>query len=48
MYIAICNCNMVKKKGSTEAGLSQTDFLDVTLDLNSKFQPYRKPDDTPL
>ena len=32
-----------------EAGASQTDFLDVTLDLvNDKYYPYRKPNDVPL
>jgi len=33
---------------TTEAGLTQTDFLDVTFNLDcSKFWPYRKPGDIP-
>ena len=36
-------------KITVESGLSQVDFLDVTMDLKSnKFFPYRKPDDEPL
>ena len=34
---------------TTELGLIQTDFLDVTFNLKSgKYWPYRKPNDQPL
>ena len=36
-------------KITIEANLTTTDFLDVTLDLNSgKYFPYRKPNDKPI
>ena len=36
-------------KITIEANLTTTDFLDVTLDLNSgKYSPYRKPNDKPI
>ena len=36
-------------KITVETGLKKVDFLDVTFDLNdASYQPYRKPNDTPL
>ena len=48
----LCYVKLFKDEGldiTVEPNLKITDFLDITLNLNTgKFYPYRKPNDTPL